>query len=52
MLPEDFHGTVQWQGFDGSALSGDARGLEKRVVNRFFGGFDYGKEERRGCVVY
>ena len=51
MLSKDFHGTVQWQGFDRSAPSADGCCPEKRVVDRFFCGFDHGEEERRGRIV-
>jgi hypothetical protein len=46
MLTKDFKGTVQWQRLDRSASSGDGGGPKKRVVDRFFCGFDDGKEER------
>ena len=45
MLAEHLDRTVQWQGFDGSALSADGRGPEQRVVDRFLRGFDDGEEE-------
>src|SRR5688500_16618293 len=51
MLPKDLQRTVQWQCFDGAALAADRRGPKERIVYGLFGGFDYGEEEWRHCVV-
>src|SRR6185369_1692421 len=52
MLAKDLKRTVQRQGFDGPALSARRRGLEKRIVDCFFGRFDNGEKEwRRGVVA-
>src|ERR1041384_2970422 len=51
MPPEDLDRTVQRQRFDRMTSAGRGGGPKKRIVNRFFGGFDHGEEERRHSIV-
>src|ERR1041384_1671247 len=51
MLSKDLNRTVQRQRFDRVTLSGRGCGLEKRVVDGFFGSFDNREEDWRHCIV-
>src|ERR1051326_3564229 len=51
MLSKDLNRTVQRQRFDRVTSSGRGCGLEKRVVDGFFGSFDNREENWRHCIV-